>query len=196
MNKIVVDENVKHILVDCDGTLAETQPAHCAAYRHSFEYYNIPFTDEEFYKYSNFGGKYLKQKMIIEKNYNPELFDKIAELKSEIIGVYLDKYMIPNKELINFIMNNTHNYTFTLVSNGKRHSIETILKKLNIFNCFNIILTAEDYTKAKPNPDPYLLAVSKLNAKVENCLIFEDNEVGFEAANAANIKYIKVKVKG
>ena len=187
-----IPSNVKYLLFDCDGTLAKTQHCHCEAYKISFNYYNIPFTEYEFYNYSQQGSNNLKEKMILSKNYSVEIFDKICKMKSEIISTVLDDKMIPNYELIDFIKQNKNKYKMAVVSNGKKHSINTIINKLGISDCFEFIITAEDYKKSKPNPDPYLAAVNKFETNANECLIFEDNDIGFKAAKNANINYIKV----
>lgn len=56
----------------------------------------------------------------------------------------------------------------------------------------NILVTADDIKKGKPNPEPYLLAAKLLNINPENCIVIEDAPAGIEAAHAANIDVIAV----
>jgi len=190
--------NYKYLLIDCDGTLADTQKCHCEAYNASFKFYNIPFNSNDWYKYSQEGNKNLEQNMILNKGYKHSDFKKISKMKSNILNKYLDLYMKPNYKLINYIKHNIYKHKFILVSNGRKKSIYNILYKLNILQYFLFILTNEDFNNAKPNPEPYLTAINKLqniynNINKQDCVIIEDNEVGFQSAINANIDYMNIK---
>ena len=55
---------------------------------------------------------------------------------------------------------------------------------------FTELVTFEDYTFRKTNPEPYLVTAKKLNVKPQDCLVFEDSNVGVEAAKKAEMKCI------
>lgn len=54
------------------------------------------------------------------------------------------------------------------------------------------LITLDDVTRAKPAPDPYLLAAKLLGVAPTRCLVFEDSEVGAEAAHAAGMRVVQV----
>jgi mannitol-1-/sugar-/sorbitol-6-phosphatase len=56
----------------------------------------------------------------------------------------------------------------------------------------SVLITAEDVTRGKPDPEGYLLAAKKLNADIVECLVFEDAEVGIRAAEAAGADVVVV----
>lgn len=182
------------LIFDCDGTLADTMEAHCMAYKEAFNYYNIPFTKGEFYKYAPRGGIILLNSLITNKNYDKKYIELIKTMKSEIVGDFLDEYMIPNTELVNLIKNHHLNFEMVVVSNGRRTSICTILNKLKIIQYFRKIFTAEDYIASKPYPEPYVLAYRSINAKPSKCLVFEDNENGRISAENAGLKVKMIEV--
>ena len=62
-----------------------------------------------------------------------------------------------------------------------------ILKKVGLYNMFDAIVDGNSVTKAKPDPEVFLIAAKKLNVKPENCIVFEDSEAGVEAANIAGM---------
>lgn len=187
-------KNYKCLIFDCDGTLAHTMPAHCEAYKYAFKHYNIPFTKSDFYTYAPAGGKILLEELIINRGYNSKYAELIKEMKSEIVGDFLDKFMIPNNQLINLIKDNTSNFKMCVVSNGRRKSILTILDKLNISQHFYEILTAENYIASKPYPEPYVLAYKKIGVHPKECLVFEDNDVGRLSAKNAGLDVIMVDI--
>ena len=179
---------------DCDNTLAYTMKAHCETYKYVFNHYGLNLTDEEFYEFAPAGGKNLIKHTVIDKGYDidPQL---IINLKSELIDKFLDKYMVANTDLLDIIKNKKDKIV-VVVSNGRRHSIETILNKLQILDYVDYLITAEDVKLSKPNPDPYLKALELSKIEPNKCLVFEDNEVGFQAAKSAGLTYKKVEYKG
>jgi HAD superfamily hydrolase (TIGR01509 family) len=57
---------------------------------------------------------------------------------------------------------------------------------------FDTLVCAEDYKKSKPDPEAFLLAASRLSVAPENCLVFEDTEMGIQAATAAGMASVKI----
>ena len=95
------------------------------------------------------------------------------------------------KELINYLEEN--NYKFALVSSSGHKLIDKYIKHLDLFKKFNIIITGDDVKKGKPNPDGFLLAINKLNSKVDNSLVIEDSKNGILAAKNGNIRSVFIE---
>jgi beta-phosphoglucomutase len=57
---------------------------------------------------------------------------------------------------------------------------------------FDVIVTADDVTLGKPNPEVYLLAAARLRVAAERCVVFEDSLVGVEAARSAGMRAIGI----
>ena len=57
---------------------------------------------------------------------------------------------------------------------------------------FDTIVGAEDYTNSKPAPDAYLIAAARLGVAPKDCLVFEDTDMGIEAATAAGMASVKI----
>ena len=66
------------------------------------------------------------------------------------------------------------------------------LSVLGLLDKFDTIVSAEDYTRCKPAPDAYLMAAARLGVAPADCLVFEDTEMGIEAATAAGMASVKV----
>ena len=88
-------------------------------------------------------------------------------------------------------------YTLTIVSTTKRSNMDcyrtknkNIIEKANIDDFFTKTYTREDAKEIKPSPEIYERVLHELNAKAEECLIFEDSLVGVEAANNAGIDVV------
>ena len=66
------------------------------------------------------------------------------------------------------------------------------LTALGLLDKFDILVCAEDYKHGKPAPDGFLLAASKLGVAPEHCLVFEDTDLGIQAATAAGMESVLV----
>tara|TARA_R110002167_G_scaffold24608_7_gene86276 strand:+ start:2302 stop:2967 length:666 start_codon:yes stop_codon:yes gene_type:complete len=62
-----------------------------------------------------------------------------------------------------------------------------ILEKVSLLSYFDTVIDGNSVTKAKPDPQVFLIAAEQLGAKPENCVVFEDAVAGIEAANAAEM---------
>jgi len=81
---------------------------------------------------------------------------------------------------------------FAVVSGSRRASVVGSLAALGLLDRFEILVCAEDYKHGKPAPDGFLLAASKLGVAPEHCLVFEDTELGIQAATSAGMQSVLV----
>ena len=73
-----------------------------------------------------------------------------------------------------------------------RRSVELMTERANLSRYFDVVLSNEDVTNSKPDPEIYISAMLKLNAKPERTLIVEDNENGIKAALASGAHVMRV----
>ena len=81
---------------------------------------------------------------------------------------------------------------FAVVSGGSRESVTNSLTTLGLLDKFDTLVCSEDYTRPKPDPEPFLVAAARLNVAPVDCLVFEDTEMGMRAATAAGMASVKV----
>ena len=84
------------------------------------------------------------------------------------------------------------NIAVGLVTGATRSLVEYILHRAELAECFDTIIAGDDLEASKPDPDPYLLAVEKLNLQPSECLAIEDNPVGITAAKRAKIQVVGI----
>lgn len=78
-------------------------------------------------------------------------------------------------------------YRMAIVTTSKRVDFELIHQHRDIVRHMDFVLAREDYDQAKPEPEPYLTALSRFGAKPHQALVIEDSERGLRAAVAAKI---------
>jgi HAD superfamily hydrolase (TIGR01509 family) len=81
---------------------------------------------------------------------------------------------------------------FAVVSGSPRDSVVRTLETLNIRDLFEVLVCAGEYPRGKPAPDPFLIAAEKLGIAPADCLVFEDADLGIEAATAAGMQSIRI----
>ena len=76
-------------------------------------------------------------------------------------------------------------YPLALCSSSSQSEVKMVLEGFKIHNYFSVVVTANDITKGKPHPEPYLLTCRLLKQNPLNCLVIEDAISGVQAAKAA-----------
>jgi beta-phosphoglucomutase len=79
-----------------------------------------------------------------------------------------------------------------LASMNNRAVVEDLLQKLNLRRCFEAVLTVEEVTKFKPDPEIFLKSAAQLRCKPEDCVVVEDSIFGVQAARNAGMDCIAV----
>jgi HAD superfamily hydrolase (TIGR01509 family) len=180
----------KAYLFDCDGTIADSMPLHYNAWRAVLAEWNCEYPEEVFYSW---GGKPVR-KIIADLNKINGLQMPIEDLATRKEGLYLAQ--IPQlqgiPEVLEHIEAEHGRIPFAVVSGSTRDSVVGSLSVLGLLDKFDTIVSAEDYKHGKPAPDGYLLAAERLGVAPADCLVFEDTEMGIEAAVAAGMASVKV----
>lgn len=181
--------NIKLLITDFDGTLVDTFFANYHAYREAFSQYGI-YLSETIYK-ECFGLRFeaFMQKMGI---LDPIICSEIKELKMQYYPHYFNE-LIPNTPLIEFLKASKQSGIYiAIASTARKENLMNVLNHLGINKIFDFILSGADVSKGKPSPEIYLKALSTAQVDASQALVFEDSQVGIEAAESAGINYIKI----
>ncbi len=92
------------------------------------------------------------------------------------------------RKILDYLKQN--NIPFALGSASK--NARRILKQINLYEDFDAIVDGTDVSKAKPDPEVFLIAAVKLGVQAHNCVVFEDALAGVRAANAGNMTSIGI----
>jgi HAD superfamily hydrolase (TIGR01509 family) len=177
-------------LFDCDGTIVDSMPLHYVAWKTAFAEWNCPFPEDLFYSW---GGKPTRE-IIATLNEMHGLampVDALAEHKEELYFAMLPQLKaIP--EVVELIQAEHGRIPFAVVSGGRRNSVTKALGSLHLMDRFETIVSSDDYTNGKPAPDAFLLAAARLGVAAKDCLVFEDTDLGIEAATAAGMASVRI----
>ena len=177
-------------LFDCDGTIADSMPLHYIAWSKALGEYGCTFDEQLFYSW---GGKPAVE-IIADLNKMQDLNmppEALAEHKEDLYFALLPQLQaIP--EVVDIIQAEHGRIPFAVVSGGRRNSVTNSLTTLGLLDKFETIVGAEDYKNSKPAPDAYLLAAAHLGVAPGDCLVFEDTDMGIQAATAAGMASVKI----
>lgn len=188
--------NKKAVFFDFDGTLVDTSDMWDEAYQ------KVLGQLEEIAVLPDLpSGLSMTEKWTQILRYN----DLRTKFTVKQLGEYTDKafiakftkYPIPvNDGFENLVykLKEEKNMKLGLVSNSSAVVVDSVLKKLGIFERFDFIVTSDQVSKPKPAPDIYKLALKKAGLKSKDVLAFEDSLVGVQSALNANIDTFAVLV--
>ena len=177
-------------LFDCDGTIVDSMPLHYVAWKTSLAEYNCVYEEKLFYAW---GGRPIRE-IIALLNDMQGLNMPVEAVAARKEAIYLS--LLPQLKAIPEVMEHIDaqhgRIPFAVVSGSRRNSVEGSLGVLGLLEKFDTLVCAEDYKRGKPAPDGFLLAAERLGVAPSECLVFEDTDLGIEAATAAGMISVKV----
>ncbi|MFY9937082.1 MAG: HAD-IA family hydrolase [Silvibacterium sp.] len=177
-------------LFDCDGTIADSMPLHYVAWKRALGEWGCEFPEETFYAW---GGRPVTD-IIGSLNEEQGLqmpVERVAARKEEYYFEFLPQLQ-PVPEVVEHIEAQHGRIPLAVVSGSSRESVTESLRTLRLLDHFRTLVCAGDYRNGKPHPEAFLMAADRLGVAPEACLVFEDTEMGIEAATAAGMASVKV----
>src|SRR5271156_1129985 len=186
----IPEGNFRAYLFDCDGTVVDSMPLHFLAWKQALGEWNCGFDEDTFYAW---GGLPVAE-VISRLNAEQGLKMPVAAVEVRKENLYYDSISrlkaVP--EVLEHIDAMYGKVPFAVVSGSTRESVVKSLEAVKLLDKFNTLVCAGDYAKSKPDPEPFLLAASRLGVAPAACLVFEDTDMGIQAATAAGMASGKV----
>lgn len=177
-------------LFDCDGTIVDSMPLHYIAWKKALAEWNCAFDEQLFYAW---GGTPVAQ-IISLLNERQGLSMSVETVSSRKENFYRE--LLPQLQAIPEVLEHIDaqrgRIPFAVVSGSTRESVIGSLVSLKLLDRFDTMVCAGDYQKSKPDPECFLLAASKLGVAPETCLVFEDTDMGIQAAAAAGMASVRI----
>lgn len=179
------------ILFDCDGTIADTMPAHYRAWVEVTKVHGIEFEEERFYALAGRPTRDIVATLAAEVGVVIDI-DHAARLKEER---FLDQieHVGPIDPVVDVVRRASGRIPIAVVTGGHRSVCLRILSRVGIADCFDTIVASEDTLRHKPDPEPFLEAARRLGVDPGGCVVWEDSDLGIAAAEAAGMEWIDVR---
>ncbi len=181
---------IKLLLLDFDGTLADTRRANTLAYIDALAEAGYSL-DEETYVRKYFGMRcpeFLKDIGFTA----PDDIERIRRRKIELYPTHFDTVSL-NRPLWDFVCSFRRNGGRAwVVSTGHADNVANAMKYLGIADGFDGIVTGDMVERSKPAPDCFLQVMAAEGVTPAETLIFEDSDTGIEAARRSGAPYIRI----
>ncbi len=178
---------IKAILWDNDGVLVDTERLYFRATRQILAQVGVDLTQElyvELFLNQAKGAWHLAAERGVTRTEIERLRDERNELYSEFLRE--EQTVIDGAE--ETLAKLHGKFVMGIVTSSRRDHFEIIHQSTNLLQYFDFVLTGDAYTKFKPDPEPYLMAVEKTGLGKHECLVVEDSRRGLAAAKSAGIE--------
>jgi beta-phosphoglucomutase len=190
---------MKAIVFDSDGVLVDSMPSHYKAWEIAFkEVCNIYVDIRTIYLLEGMRGIDLVKKVFELKNFYgndnvPMIAEQVSQQKNELFRRFLFSSPPKAYEGVENLITNLVDCKKAVVSGSARIDVEALLQKsLGQVSPFDVLITADDIEKGKPDPSSFIEALNKINICASDAMVVENAPLGIEAANKAGIQSIVV----
>ena len=177
-------------LFDCDGTVVDSMPLHAVAWKQALAEWNCAFDESMFYAS---GGKPIREIVAsLNEEYGLDMPIETVARRKEELYIELLPQLKPVPEVLEHVDAQYGRIPFAVVSGSTRESVLASLGVLKLLDRFETLVCAGDYKNSKPHPEAFLMAAARLGVAPEMCLVFEDTDLGIQAATAAGMASVKI----
>lgn len=187
-----IEPHIKGLIFDADGTLVDTMPMHYLAWQQTAQSMGGEFPEPLFYELAGVPTVRIVE-ILNEKfgyGFNPQEFTEIKE------NLYMEKYL-PTVNPIEPVVAVARKYQgrlpMAVATGAVQRVVQAALAATNLTAMFDTVVGADDVKHGKPAPDTFLEAARRLGVEPQYCLVYEDSDLGLEAAQRAGMTGIDVR---
>ncbi|WP_320019422.1 beta-phosphoglucomutase family hydrolase [Labilibaculum manganireducens] len=190
MKKIDIFPSTKAFIFDLDGTLADTMPLHYEAWVKTAKIMNLEFSVDFLKSCAGMPSSKIID-LLNEKNNRTIDPQKFSDMKEEFFAKEMHK--IKEITAVTDLVYKYHGkIPMAVGTGGKRNIASETMQLLGLDKYISILVSADDVENHKPEPDTFLKCAELMGISPENCQVFEDASLGFQAAEAAGMRVTDV----
>jgi beta-phosphoglucomutase-like phosphatase (HAD superfamily) len=188
-----IKPGIKGLIFDLDGTLADTMPLHFQGWLAACRKYGAEIDNLFLRKHTGSPGWMIADEIIKKCNLNGSV--TIEEIITEKLHLfYRDQHTVKPIDPVAAIVKKYHGILPMAVgTGGHREAVERTLQITGLRQYFDIIVTANDVRNFKPHPETFLACAGLMNVEPRYIEVFEDGDLGLEAARAAGMEPTDVR---
>lgn len=189
--RLTVAAGVRGLIFDCDGTLADTMPFHMEGWRRAFADARVdvpePWLDA-------LRGTPERQVVVLANDRFGLALDPDAILATKhLVYRRLLSRVQPLEPVVALVRAHWGRLPMAVASGATREDVYTVLARLGLTDAFAAVLTADDEIEHKPSPEIFLEAARRIGVEPAACQVFEDGDIGLEAARRAGMTATDVR---
>jgi len=183
-------KEIKALIFDLDGVIVDTAKYHYLAWKELADELGFFFSKEDNERLK--GVSRVRSMEILLEVGGVELDD---DVKVQLAAQKNERYVgmikkMPADEILPgalSLLKSAKDKGYKIALGSASKNAMTILNQVNITELFDVIIDGNKVSKAKPDPEVFLMGAKELNEKPENCVVFEDAAAGVEAAHNGNM---------
>lgn len=184
-------DDIKGLIFDCDGTLADTMPLHWKAWQLITRKYELHFPEDRFYAMGGVPSRDILKMLSQEQSRS---FDPLAASQEKESAYLQTLHLVgPIHSVVEIARAHFGRVPMAVASGGTRSVIEKVLVHLGIREWFDAVVTSEDVVNQKPAPDIFVEAARRIGVEPRHCRAFEDTDLGMQAIRSAGMDAVDVR---
>lgn len=178
-------------IFDLDGTLADTMPVHFRAWQQVAVRHGLEFPESRFYAMGGVPTSKIAATLIAEQGLTVDPAVITHEKEEAVMQLFTE--VRPIDAVVEIARRCREAGPVAIASGGGRQMVERTLLQIGLGDFFPVVVAAEDTTRHKPEPDVFLEAARRMGVPPESCTVYEDTDLGLEAARRAGMRGVDVR---
>ncbi len=179
------------VIFDMDGVIIDSEPLHERTATMVFNAHGMTVPKDLFEAYKGRTDREIVRFMIDNHASRPIDAEALLQERRLLYESFIDELM-PVADVLPFIEAVAGSHPLALTTSASRQNQQLAFRKFDLDRFFDVIITSDDITRPKPDPQPYLVTAERLNVDPARCVVFEDSTNGVRSALGAGCQVIAI----
>ena len=180
------------LIFDCDGTLVDSMPSHFHAWSTVLPRYGLELTEARFYEWAGTPIDTIIQRLASEKGLTVDAGSIGAERDAYFHSLPASK-LRPVEAVVDIARRFHGQLPMAVATGSTAASASATLSAIGVLEWFDVVLSSHDVGRPKPEPDVFLAAAERIAVPPNECVVFEDGDVGLQAARTAGMHAVDIR---
>lgn len=176
----------QYLLLDHDGVLVDTELWYFKAGERALADLGLTLDRDQYLEDMSDGAATWAQAR--SAGVDEQTISRARAARDGYYRAYLRGEAIEIEGVVEALAELSKHVRMAIVTTAKRTDFELIHQRRQIRQFMEFVIVREDYVRAKPHPDPYLMGLGRFGARAEEALVVEDSTRGLRSAVAAGIE--------